>query len=168
MPRRSRVTGATSVYKLLRALPTQATEGIVTELHRSGAQMANRMQSRAPDRTGATRRGIKYQVYPKTLRLLVGLIGTKRERSKLFYVRIQDLGRKAQIVTARRFRAGGQRLHFRGQKFGPSVQTYPFNVRAMAGKHFITGKMPDLRRIMQANLKGLWKRALGRVSKSGV
>jgi hypothetical protein len=167
MARRSRVQGATSVYKLLRALPDRAKEGIVTELHRCGAQMQSRMQGRAPDRTGATRRGISYRVYPTTLRLLVGLIGTKRARSKLFYVRIQDLGRRAQMVTARRFRAGGQRLHFRGQKFGPSVQTYPLFVRAMAGKHFITGRMPDLRRILQANLKGLWKKALGRISTNG-
>jgi hypothetical protein len=34
-------------------------------------------------------------------------MGTKAGRSKLFYARIQDLGRKAQTVTVRRFRAAG-------------------------------------------------------------
>jgi hypothetical protein len=165
--RRSRVRGVTAIRAMLRRLPDGITEGLVTELHRGGREMAARMQGRAPSRTGATRRGISYKVFPKTLRMQVGLLGTKRGRSKIFYARIQDLGRRAQVATARRFRAGGQRLYFRGKKFGPDVQTYQIRVPAMKGKHFITGRMPDLRRLLQANLKSLWSRALGRVRTSG-
>lgn len=167
MARRSRVQGASTIRQMLRRLPDEAKAGLLTELHRGGRDMQKRMQGRAPYRTGATRAGISYRVYPKTLRMIVGLISTKRGRSRLFYARIQDLGRKAQTVTVRRFRAGGQRLMFRGQKFGPDVQTYQMNVRAMRPKRFITGGMPDLRKILGSNLRSLWTRALGRIRSSG-
>lgn len=161
MPLRGgRVRGAQSVKRLLNRLPDSVRNQVIVEFNVSGREMAPRMQGRAPMKTGATRRGISFKVFPKTLKLQVGLLGTKAGRSKLFYARIQDLGRKAQTVTARRFRAGGQRLYFRGAKFGPSVQTYAMNVRAMAGKKFVTGGMRDLRVILQRNLKNIWQNAL--------
>lgn len=165
--RQGRVRGAASIKKLLNRLPTSARNELIVELNLGGREMQGRMQGRAPIRTGATRRGIKFKVFPKTLKLQVGLLGGKVGRSKLFYARIQDLGRKAQTVTARRFRAGGQRIYFRGQKFGPAVQTYPLNVRAMVGKKFVTGGMRDLRVILQRNLKNLWQNALRGFSGGG-
>jgi hypothetical protein len=151
---RRRVTGAATISRMLRTVADEVSLPIQTELHRAGNEMQRRMKGRAPSRTGATRSAISYRVYPKTLRLVVGLIGTKRSRNPLFYVRIQDLGRKAQTVQVRRSRRG-------------VVSSYAMNVRAMAAKRFITGGMPDLRRLLRANLKGIWRRALGRVSRSG-
>lgn len=161
MPKR-RVRGAESVSKLLRRLPDDVAQQLIVELNVSGRDMAGRMQQRAPSKTGATRAGISFKVFPKTLKLQVGLLGTKRGRSKLFYARIQDLGRKAQTVTVRRFRAGGQRLYFRGKKFGPSVQMYPMKVPFMRGRKFVTGGMRDLRVILQKNLKNIWSKSLAR------
>lgn len=167
MARRSRVRGAATVKAVLKKLPDAVRVSLATELHRAGKEMLGRMRGRTPVRTGKLREGLDYKVLDKSLKLQVGLIGTKAGRSKLFYGRIQDLGRKAQVVTVRRFRAGGQRLHFRGQKFGPDVQTYQLRVPYMPGKKFVTGGMPDLRRILQANLKGLWAKALKRVAGGG-
>ena len=159
-----RLRGATTVRSMLRRLPEDVRHEMIVELNVSGRDMLGLMRGRAPQRTGATRRGLSFRVFPKTLKLMVGLISTKAGRSRLFYARIQDLGRKAQIVTARRFRAGGQRIIFRGKKFGPAVQTYTINVPAMPGKKFITGRMPELRRILQRNLKNIWQRSLSRFS----
>jgi hypothetical protein len=160
MARRRNVRGVAAVQKLLRIAPENVGREIVKELHLAGPKMLARMRQKAPHRTGALRRGLSYKVYPKTLRLQVGLIGTKRGRSKLFYARIQDLGRKGQIVTAKRFRAGGQRIVFKGRKTGPDLQLYPIRVPAMTGKRFVTGRMPDLRAMLQRGLKLAWKRAL--------
>lgn len=49
--------------------------------------------------TGALLAGVKWKVYPRSLRLQVGFLGTKAGRAKLFYARILDLGRKAQTVN---------------------------------------------------------------------
>ncbi len=165
--RGGRVRGAQSVKRLLNKLPDGARNQVIVELNVSGREMLGRMQGRTPIRTGALRRGLAFKVFPKTLKLQVGLLGTKAGRSKLFYARIVDLGRKAQTVTARRFRSGGQRLFLRGSKFGPDVQTYPINVRAMAGKKFVTGGMRDLRAILQRNLKNIWQNALRNFSGGG-
>lgn len=162
-----RVRGATSISKLLKQLPDDIRHEMIVELNLSGREMAGIMQGRAPHRTGAIRRGISFKVLPQSLKLQVGLLGTKAGRSKLFYARIQDLGRRAQTVSVRRFRAGGQRIYFRGKKFGPAVQTYQMNVRGRQGLHFVTGRMTDLRRILQANLKNIWTKALGRFRGSG-
>lgn len=160
--RKRRVKGAAAISKMLKQLPEAVRGELVVELHVTGREMVPLMQGRAPHRTGATRRGISYRVLPQSLKLQVGLIGTKAGRSRLFYARIQDLGRKAQTVTVRRFRAGGQRLYFRRQKFGPDLQTYSMNVPSMPGKRFVTGRMTDLRRQLRSNLKNIWAKALGR------
>jgi hypothetical protein len=165
--RKRRVRGVASVRKLLRQLPDDAKNEIIVELNVSGREMLPRMQGRAPYKTGATRSGLSFKVLPKSLRLQIGLLGTKAGRSKLFYARIQDLGRKAQVVTVRRFRAGGQRLYFRGHKFGPSVQMYPMHVPFMKGKRFVTGGMRDLRVILQRNLKNIWSQALRKFTSAG-
>lgn len=162
-----RVRGAITVSKLLRRLPDDVAQQMVVELNVSGREMLAKMVGRAPIKSGATRRGLSFKVFPKTLKLMVGLISTKKGRSRLFYARIQDLGRKGQQVTARRFRAGGQRVYFRGKKFGQDVQTYQMNVRPMAGKRFITGRMPELRQLLQRNLKGIWTRSLKRFTGTG-
>jgi hypothetical protein len=84
----------------LKRLPESVRQEIVRELDRAGREILPVMQSRAPVRTGATRAGLSYRVLRGSLRLLVGLISTPLGRAKLFYARIQDLGRK---------RAGGHR-----------------------------------------------------------
>lgn len=177
---RRRVQGAVRIRKLLKQLPDDARQEMIVELNVSGREMLGRMQGRAPVLTGATRRALTFKVLPKSLKLQVGLPGRRTKLAKhqpglhgsrrsynktdpgLFYVRIQDLGRKAQVVTVRRFRAHAQRLYFRGKKFGPDVQMYTMEVRAMAGKRFVTGGMPDLRRILQRNLKSIWSKSLKR------
>lgn len=167
MARRRRVQGAVRISRLLRQMPDAVANTLVRELDTSGRFMAGRMKANAPSKTGATRSGISWKVFPKTLKLQVGLLGTKRGRSKLFYARIQDLGRQAQTVTVRRFRAGGQRLYFRGNKFGPDVQTYQMRVPFMKGRRFVTGGMRDLRVILQRNLKNVWAAGLRQFNGSG-
>jgi hypothetical protein len=177
MPYRSRVTGAPAVRKLLRALPDAAKEGLLTEFYRAGPQLLGRVLGRTPRKTGALARGLSFKVYPRSVRLLVGLIGTKKERSKLFYAKIQEFGRKASVKTVTRAGTYGRALHA-GLKVRPGAYkdaalkagvqgAYQMRVRAMPGKRFITGRMPDLRRLLGANLRGLWSKALSRVKASG-
>lgn len=63
-------------------------------------------QAGAPVRTGRLRAAISARVYPKQLRLRVGLL-TKGDRRRFFYGYILEVGRKAQTVRARRRTGGG-------------------------------------------------------------
>lgn len=145
---RTRLKGAKSIRRIMRAVPDTMSAELVHVLNDTGPKMARQMQARTPRRTGALAAGIKWKVMPKTLKMQVGLLGTKRGRAKLFYGFILNYGRKAKTVRAKRRNASG------------SVSVYPLRVRAYPAQHFVTGAMPDLRRMMQERLRAVWDKVL--------
>jgi len=143
-----RVQGAGRIKSILRGMPKAFRDEMVDVFNRGGASLKYLMQRRAPSRTGRLRQGIDFKVWPRSLTLKVGLLGTKSGRSDLFYGRIQDLGRKAQTVRARR----------------ANTAPYELRVRGMPGKKFITGQMPGLRQAIRERTRGVFGRALRRIS----
>ena len=125
------------------------------------ALVAGRLEATTKRRTGALRAGVKSKVFPKTLRLQVGFLGTKAGRAKLFYARILDLGRKAQTVTVHRRKVAGSPL-VRGRRI--SGQPYQLRVRAIAAKRFVSGGIGPLGRVIGTKLNGVWDRAIRRVA----
>jgi hypothetical protein len=152
--RTSRFRGAPRLRRLMQRMPAAVQAEIVEELGRGGGELEAEMERRAPFRTGSLRGGISHKVFAKTMKLRVGLLGTKRGRAKLFYGYIQDVGRKAQTVrVTRRMKAGGA--------------PYLMRVKAMAPKKFVTGSFRDIRMKLSGNLKQIWARALARVGGGG-
>lgn len=164
--------------RLMRQLPDAVRGEIVVEFNVTGRQMRNAILAKTPHRRGELASGIRMKVLPASLRLQIGLIGNKREREGLFYGRIQDLGRKAQIVTVNRYKRGGraadmatprgptgQNMVFKASKF---TTTYQLRVRAMSGKRFITGQQPELRKTLRANLQGIYGRAIKTAAGGGI
>lgn len=139
-----KLQGVRSTRRLLRNIPDTARAEVVHVLQDAGPRIARVMQGRTPRRTGALQAGIKWKLTPKTLKLQIGLLGTKRGRAKLFYGYILNFGRKAQTVMIKR---------------GPR-KGHPMNVSRIAPKHFVTGAMPDLRNTLRTDLQGIWKRIL--------
>lgn len=171
----SRVRGAGRFRRLLRSTPDAMRLQLVSVLNSGGRALQSTMRAKAPKRTGALATGITYRVLEKTLRLRVGLIGTPRGRARLFYGRIQDLGRRSQTVMVQRRRrvevnvGGGEVasiLRTRGgrKRAEDIVSTYRMRVPAMAPKRFITGRYPDLRGAIGNALRGIWTRALRSVA----
>lgn len=166
-----RIKGIGRFRRLLRRLPDAVRGELVTEFHVTGRQMVQAVLAKTPNRRGALRAGISHRVLPKSLRLRVGLLGNKAERAGIFYGRIQDLGRRAQVVSVRRYRTGARALDTArfalgngGKKTASLTSTYKMRVRAMAPKRFITGRYPDLRRTLNENLRGIFTRSLGKIS----
>lgn len=162
--------GIARFRRLLRRLPGVVRGEIVAELYVTGRQMVQAVLAKTPNRRGALRSGIKSKVLPTSLRLQIGLIGSKAERAGLFYGRIQDLGRRAQIVSVRRYRRGARSLdvdRFKlgrgGGKSAKLTTTYQMRVRGMAPKRFITGRYPDLRQTLNQNLRGIFARSLTKI-----
>lgn len=164
------VRGIARFRRLLRRLPDVMRGEIVTELSVTGRQMVQAVKARTPRRRGDLQAGISSKVLPTSLRLQVGLLGNKAERAGLFYGRIQDRGRREQIVSVRRYRKG-QRANDTGRfaignggkKSAGLTATYLMRVRAMAPKRFITGRYPDLRRTLNENLRGIFARGLSKI-----
>lgn len=177
---RQPLKGRGRIKRLMRQLPDAVRGEIVVELNVTGRQMRNAVLAKTPRRPGGGSlvAGIRMKVLPASLRLQIGLIGNKREREGLFYGRIQDLGRKAQIVTVNRYKRGGraadmatprgwngQNMVFKASKF---TTTYQMRVRAMPGKHFITGRQPELRKTLRTNLQGIFGRAIKTAAGGGI
>lgn len=173
--RRRPIKGIARFRRLLRRMPDTTRAELLAELDTTGRRILQAIIARAPRLSGKLRGGLSSKVLPTSLRLQIGLLGTPAGRAKLFYGRIQDLGRKAQVVTVQRRRrvtaaiGGGKtanilRTNRSGRKeTADIVATYTMRVPAMEGKRFVTGRYPDLRTELRANLKGIFTRSLRKV-----
>lgn len=162
---RSSWKGVARVRRIFRQMPAAAKAEIHDVLDRGGRAIVNYMRARAPRKTGALRAGISYRVMAG-LKLRAGLLGTKRGRARLFYGRIQDVGRRSQEVTVRR-RRGVRNFGSRKDAGGRLIGVYRLRVRAMRPKRFVTGLLPDLRNLLNADLKQAWSRILKRIGDAG-
>lgn len=151
---RSRIRGIGRFRRLLRRMPDSVRGELVVELNVTGRQIKQAIQAKAPSKTGAVRGDISYKVLPKSLRLQVGLFGRRGGKRNLFYGRIQDLGRREQVVQVQRRIARSSKL----------TKVYPMKVRGMTAKRFITGRVTELRRTLNDNLRGIFTRALQRIA----
>lgn len=137
-------------------MPEAVQREIIGLLDKWGRRIAARMKSRAPRRTGATIGALNYKVYPRTLKMQVGLLGSKKKRRELFYARIMDLGRKAQTKRV-----------IRGRAAGGKVSSYTLNVGPIRATRFVTGPLTDLMGGLRKELKDVYHRALARVAGGG-
>jgi len=160
---RSRIEGLTEMQNALKSLPEAAQRAFVKPLEDTGKDLATAMQAKVPVRKGKLRAGIKFKVFARTLRLIVGLLDVKAGQDDLFYGRIQDLGRKAQTVTVNRTRGGFAKKLARGKgklmSTGNVQDIYVMRVRAMAGKRFVTGSYPALRTGLRDKLSAAYDEA---------
>jgi hypothetical protein len=138
----SRIKGVGKLRRLMKRLPEDMRDEMIVELNLVGRDALGQMQGRAPRRRGALVAGLSFKVFPKTLRLQVGLL-TKPINRKLFYGRILDLGRTGQTVTAKR-----------------GVSSYAMNVSAIPAKHFVTGRRSEVRARLRQDLPPIYDRAL--------
>lgn len=150
---RRRSRGSTEIRALFRALPDAAREEMVDVLEGGSRSILANMIRRAPKgKTGKLRRGLKYKVSKATLTARIGLVDTPKSRSRIFYARILDLGRRAQVV--KRVRRGNSK-------------PYNMNVKAFTGLRFITGEYTNLRTVMGEKLRGAWDRIIRRAGGNG-
>ena len=150
MARKSRVKGAASFRRLIKALPDSAHDKLLGFLNAAGPVLKEQIQSQLPvlasprpDRTaGALRASIKFKVTPATLNLKVGEL-TKRD--VLFYGHILDGGRKGGTVPIKR-----------GKRAGLTMKTSPLRglyVLSRARATFINGSLPGYRTLMDQILQ---------------
>lgn len=133
--RRRRMEGVAELRKAMRALPDAAKAEIGDVLESGGFDVVSAMRAKARRRTGRMERAIKYRLYSKGLILRAGFI----DKDAPFYGRIQDLGRKQQVVRVRR-------------RIGARVRSYTMRVRHMEGTRFITGSYKTLQSRILRNL----------------
>lgn len=141
----SKLIGAKSAKRLVKNIPDAMRAEMVTALNEGGDDLLRAMKARTPrGKTGNLQAGIEKKVYPKTLKLRVGLFKATRKRLGLFYAHILEYGRKAQTVTIRRGPRAGAKM----------------NVPALAARHFVFSPLGSPRVAFRRSLKGVWDRVL--------
>jgi hypothetical protein len=105
-PKRGGLKGAGKVRRMLNALPETCRAEIVQELNTAGPILLNAARAETPRKTGRLFNALSFKVFPKSMRLQVGLRGRKLNRD-LFYGHILEVGRKAKVVS-RRSRSGNR------------------------------------------------------------
>ena len=150
----STIRGSKSFRRLMKQMPDAMREELGGILERTGPPavrlIQGRIQAATRKRSGRLLAGVKSKLLKRSLRLQVGFLGTPRARSKLFYARILDLGRKAQTVRVTRGRSGRP--------------PYPMRVRAITPKRFVTGGLGGLGAIVGRELRGAWDRGIQRIA----
>lgn len=146
--RKRRVLGDRAFKKLLIRMPSAIREEIVRMLEETGRSILAAQRADAPSRTGAVRRALSMRVLPGALQLKVGLLGRPLNR-RLFYARIVEKGRKAQVSAAARMSRSGV------------IERYNVRVRAKAGRPFIYSARAEAGRIQGGGaVRQFWENVL--------
>ncbi|MFZ3485286.1 hypothetical protein [Sphingomonas sp. 3-13AW] len=158
-----RVKGLAASYAMLGEVPQAAREQLGVELAIISRDILAAQKRDAPNGTGKLEAGLQLQLQMDELRVRVGLLNLRRGRSKLFYGRIIEFGRRGQTVLVtrnlkRKIRGNGRtskrtvqylgeskRMRRRGPNAGTPVGSpYKMRVRAMAERPFVRKERPEI------------------------
>lgn len=148
------------VRRLLQNIGPEAEREILQAYQRRAPAILAYARSEVPARNGSgrLRAALAFKIFPKTLRLRIGLL-TKRIQKKLFYAHILEQGRRAQVVKVRRRRpvSGG-------------VAVYMMRIRAISKDRydFVRGRTEQfMQRTLGEDVRGILGKALKRLSAGG-
>ncbi|RSV15193.1 hypothetical protein CA235_09665 [Sphingomonas sp. ABOLF] len=158
-----RVKGLAEAHSMFGAVPAAARDQLGVELAIIARDILAAQKRDAPNETGKLEAGLQLHLQLEELRVRVGLLNLLRGRSKLFYGRIIEFGRRAQTVLVtrhlkRRVRGNGRtskrtiqylgeskRLRRRGPNAGtPIGSAYKMRVRAMPERPFVRKERPEI------------------------
>lgn len=163
-----RVRGDKSFARLLKQLPDAVKKEIIVEHHVTGREVLAEQQARVPVRRGKLKAGLSMKVLPASMRLQVGLIGRPINR-RLYYGRIVQFGRKAQVVIATRRNVlaatrplGGRSNSYKNLALKHGVKgAYKMRIRATAPRNFL---YPRTQAQLSQPYQQIWGRALDRAA----
>lgn len=174
-----RVRGLAEANSLLGALPAAARHELADEIGRIGRDVLAAQQRDVARDSGELQAGLSLQLLTDELRVRVGLLNTRPGRSKLYYGRFVENGRRAQTVlvtrhlkrkvrgngktSARRmaYEATGHRLRKRGPNAGTPVgSAWKMRVRAMGARPYVYKDRPEID--VAQRLADYWGRTIDR------
>jgi hypothetical protein len=146
------------IRRILQGIGPQAEQEILQAYQQRAPAILAYARGEIPSRSGKLRAAMSFKIFPKTLRLRIGLL-TKRIQSKFFYAHILEGGRRAQVARVRRQRpvSGG-------------ISVYTMRVRAISRDRydFVRGRAEQfMQRTLGDEMRGVLSKALNRLSAGG-
>jgi hypothetical protein len=155
----SRVDGLAETYALFGNIPKAAHDELVVELNLIGKDILDAQKRDVAKRTGDLEAGLSLQVMIDELRARVGLL--IKGRSNLFYGRIVEFGRRAQVVLVQRRRRVGGKLRLgpgRRKRAEDVAATYSLRVKALPPRPYVHVARPEL--MAEERLATFWSQVL--------
>ena len=157
----NRIQGLADAYALFDAIPQAAQDELDGLLIDIGEMAYSEQRADVPERTGALASGLRIQELLNSLRVRVGLIGLAGGRAKLFYGRIINFGRRAQVVIVSRRKPGIAKRTSSGRKRADDIAaTYALRVKPMPPREFITAPRPEFQAAVAQRLANFWSRVM--------
>jgi hypothetical protein len=131
----NRVDGLAETYSMFGRIPDAAREQLGVEMARIGYEVLAGQKQDVAKSTGELEQGLSLKLMIDRLRVQVGLLGLTGARSRLFYGRIVERGRRAQTVLVQRRRRVGNKLRLgpgRRKRVQDIASVYSLRVPAMA------------------------------------
>jgi hypothetical protein len=150
------VQGLAETYALFDRIPQSADEQLTRLVVDIGLDVLGAQQRDVAKRTGTLASGLSIQADPGQHRARVGLLGTTG-RSKYYYGRFVEFGRRAQtVIVQRRRRTGGKlRLNRSRRKMAEDIAaTYSMHVSPLAPRPFVHVDRPEIR--TEQRLAAFW------------
>lgn len=143
------------VRRVLQGMGPEVEKQVLASYQRHAPAILAYARGEAPSRSGNLRARLAFKIFPKTLRLRIGLL-TRAVQRKVWYARILEYGRRAQSVRVKRRRpvSGG-------------LTQYVMRVKAIpAGRYdFVRGRAEEfMQRTLGADLRNVLNKALKRLS----
>ena len=150
-----RVRDRQRIRRVLAGMPEATHKEVLAAYQRHAPAILAVSRAEAPSRRGKLRAALAFRIYPKALRLRIGLL-TKRVQRSVWYARILEYGRKARAVRVERRRpvSGG-------------MAVYIMRVKAIpAGRYdFVRGRTQEfMERTLGRDVRNVLGRALRKLS----
>jgi hypothetical protein len=163
----TRVDGLAATNSLFDRIPQAAREQLGVEMARIGYDVLAAQKQDVAKKTGDLETGLSLKLMIDRLRVMVGLLNLTGARSRLFYGRIVERGRRAQTVLVERRRrvSGKLRLGPGRRKRAQDIATvYAMKVPALPPRPFIYVERPEIH--AEQRLANFWSTVLGNVGAS--
>lgn len=159
--KKSKVYGVARTRRILKNLPDAMRDELAAEMRARAPSMLSYQKANTPSRSGNLRSLLDWRFYPKTLRLIFGLVTAKARRDG-WYLRILEEGRGWKRKTSRPF----QRRTADGglsKRYTRAITLIP------RGKYdIVKGRaFTFMRGLFAPILKSTYERALQRVQRGG-
>lgn len=152
------VDGLAETFALFDRLPDVARDRLAEEVEEIAGEVLAAQRRDVAKRSGALAAALSLEVMIEGLRARVGLLSVVGKRSRLFYGRIIEAGRRAQtVMVKRRPRGSGASSGRRRRRRADAVASvYSMKVRPMAPRPFVRVDRPEIH--AEQRLANFWSK----------
>lgn len=160
--RSNRVDGLAESYSLLGRLPDAARDQVGVEMARIGYEVLAAQKRDVAKDTRALEAGLGLELQLQELRMRIGLLSFKSGRTRLYYGRFVEFGRRRRVVNVVRGTTDSRAYSAKKRRARKLTLRKPYDMKVpfMRARPFIYKDRPELR--PEQRLANFWSEVLNK------